>query len=83
MKCILFLLLTGGFFFLLPKEEKRLTMAWMKVDKSAYSPIAQAIVLLKRNDSENQTGAENFYKYLSSEKAKNIFRKYGCIVLEN
>jgi molybdate transport system substrate-binding protein len=48
---------------------------WIDVDIKAYSPIAQGAALLKA--SRNKGAAEKFYKYLYSEKAKAVFRKYG------
>lgn len=48
---------------------------WIDVDAKAYSPIAQGAVLLKA--ARNKAATEKFYKYLYSEKAKAVFRKYG------
>jgi molybdate transport system substrate-binding protein len=50
---------------------------WMEIDKKAYRPIAQAAVLLKYSKERNFADAQLFYNYLYSEKAKNIFKKYG------
>jgi molybdate transport system substrate-binding protein len=49
---------------------------WVEIDKNRYTPIKQAVVLLK-NSSLN---AEKFYKFVFSKNAKKIFRKYGYIV---
>ncbi len=50
---------------------------WIEIDTTSYSPIAQGVVLLKKSKGQNFKEAEQFYKYLFSEKAKNIFKKYG------
>jgi molybdate transport system substrate-binding protein len=50
---------------------------WMDIDKKAYPAIAQGAVLLKRSSERNKEGAEHFYNYLYSEKAKKIFKNYG------
>jgi molybdate transport system substrate-binding protein len=50
--------------------------AWVEVDRKAYQPIAQSVVLLKTAQS---TGARQFYQFLSGATAKAIFRKYGYL----
>ncbi|MDO5045361.1 molybdate ABC transporter substrate-binding protein [Campylobacter sp.] len=45
------------------------------VDPALYTPIDQGIVLLKRG--ENNPEAKAFYEFILSEKAKEIFRKFG------
>ena len=40
-----------------------------------YAPINQGVVLLNKN-------GEEFYKFLFSKKAKEIFKKYGYVVEE-
>jgi len=50
---------------------------WIDIDKKAYPAIAQGAVLLKSASERNKKGAENFYNYLYSDKAKKIFEKYG------
>jgi molybdate transport system substrate-binding protein len=50
--------------------------AWVEVDRKAYRPIAQSVVLLKTGQS---AGARQFYAFLSGEAAKAIFRKYGYL----
>ncbi len=50
--------------------------AWVEVDRKAYQPIAQSVVLLKKGQS---AGARQFYEFLSGAKAKAIFRKYGYL----
>ncbi|GAL84367.1 molybdenum ABC transporter, periplasmic molybdenum-binding protein ModA [Sporocytophaga myxococcoides] len=53
---------------------------WIEIDAKSYSPIAQGVVLLKKNQEQNFKEAEQFYKYLFTEKAKSVFRKYGYSV---
>jgi molybdate transport system substrate-binding protein len=50
--------------------------AWVEVDRKAYQPIAQSVVLLKSGKS---AGARQFYQFLSGSTAKAIFRKYGYL----
>lgn len=51
---------------------------WVEVDKSMYTPIKQGIVLLK--GGVKSSGAEAFYKFILSDKAKRIFREFGYVV---
>jgi len=44
------------------------------VPKSLYTPIKQGAVLIK-----NTQGAEQFYKFIFSDEAKTIFRRYGYV----
>lgn len=53
---------------------------WIELDATSYSPIAQGVVLLKKSAEQNFKEAEQFYKYLFSEKAKSVFKKYGYSV---
>lgn len=50
---------------------------WIDLDKKSYPAIAQGAVLIKSSTARNKTGAEQFYNYLYSEKAKKVFKKYG------
>jgi len=47
------------------------------VNKTLYTPISQAMVLLKH--SSHSKDAKEFYEFLLSDKAKDIFEKYGYI----
>ncbi len=49
---------------------------WIEINRKAYLPIAQSVVLLKNGKS---SGARQFYRFLSGDKAKAIFRKYGYL----
>ena len=51
---------------------------WIEVDSSQYKPIKQAAILLKHSeDSPKKVTSEQFYEFLYSKKAKEIFKKYG------
>jgi molybdate transport system substrate-binding protein len=50
---------------------------WVEVNKGLYSPIAQGVVLLKSSSGANLAQAKNFYEFLFSAKAKQIFKNYG------
>ncbi|WP_457639099.1 molybdate ABC transporter substrate-binding protein [Persephonella sp.] len=47
---------------------------WVEVNRNLYSPIKQGAVLVK-----NSSGAEKFYRFLFSKKAKEILKKYGYV----
>jgi len=48
---------------------------WIEINQKLYSPIAQAMVLLKNNSK-----AKLFFKFLQSKKAKKIFKNFGYSV---
>ena len=48
---------------------------WIEIDKRAYKPIKQGIVILKRGKSNIY--ARKFYNFIFSKKGKEILRKYG------
>lgn len=50
---------------------------WIEVDQQTYSPIAQGVVMLKSAATRNQAAARQFYDFLFTTKAKNIFQTYG------
>lgn len=52
---------------------------WLKMDNNNYSPIKQAMVLLKAGN--NKAGAQKFYEFLLSPAAKRIFKQYGYQVI--
>jgi molybdate transport system substrate-binding protein len=54
--------------------------SWVDVDPKAYSPIAQAAVVLKHGKDTNADAAQKFYNYLYSAEAKAILKQYGYIV---
>ncbi|UCS92383.1 molybdate ABC transporter substrate-binding protein [Echinicola marina] len=49
---------------------------WMSIDPAMYSPIEQAVVLLK-SSPEKMNMAVKFYEFLSSKTAKSILLDYG------
>lgn len=51
---------------------------WADVDVSLYAPIDQGVVLLKYGTDNKEYRA--FYDFILSEKAKEIFKRYGYIV---
>ncbi len=51
---------------------------WVEVDKNLYNPIKQGAVLLK--NAKNKKQAYEFFRFLFSKKAKEIFKKYGYLV---
>ena len=53
---------------------------WIEVDPKAYHPIAQGAVILRHAQEENFQAAKQFYDFLFSDKAKEIFKKFGYTV---
>ena len=51
---------------------------WEDVDTTLYTPINQGIVILK--DSKDKVAVKEFYDFIFSKKAKNIFASYGYLV---
>ena len=49
---------------------------WVEIDQTAYTPIAQGAVVIQRN-GEAKSEALEFYRFLFSEKAKQILQAYG------
>ncbi len=59
-----------------PKMQKyKHSIHWMDVDNKLYTPIEQGVVLLK--PAQNKPIAKAFYEFILSEKAKQIFLKFG------
>jgi molybdate transport system substrate-binding protein len=50
---------------------------WIEVDPKAYDPIPQGMVILKYAKTKNLKEAQQFFDFLSSDAAKEIFKKYG------
>ncbi len=50
---------------------------WAEVDRKLYRPIKQGAVLLERG--RKSPGCSAFYRFLFSDKAKRVFKKYGYI----
>jgi len=53
---------------------------WVEVDPQSYERIAQGAVMLKYAQRQHLAAAEKFYDFLFSDKAKDIFKKYGYIL---
>jgi molybdate transport system substrate-binding protein len=54
---------------------------WMRINESAYTPMPQGVVIIKRKTPKKQ-GAQAFYEYLFSSEAKDILQKFGYSVHE-
>lgn len=52
---------------------------WIEIDKSAYKPIAQGIVITNHGGESNNPASQKFYSFLFSHNAKGILKKYGYI----
>ncbi len=50
---------------------------WIELNPKLYTPIKQAVVLLK--ESKNSKAYRAFYDFVLSKKAKEIFKRYGYI----
>lgn len=51
--------------------------SWVELDPSAYQPIAQAAVILKHAEFNNLESVRQFYEFLYSARAREIFSRYG------
>lgn len=54
---------------------------WIKLKSSLYRPIRQGMVLLK--NARNKKEAEEFFKYIQSNRAKHILEHYGYEVSDD
>lgn len=53
---------------------------WIEVNAEAYEPIAQTAVILKHAKEDNLVTAQQFYDFLFSKQAQDIFQQYGYIL---
>ena len=53
---------------------------WIEIEKEAYEPIAQGVVILKHAQAANLDDARKFFDFLFSDQAQEIFEKYGYIM---
>ena len=53
---------------------------WITVPKSTHQPIEQGAIITKYGMENHSVTAQQFYDFLFSEPAKNIFRKYGYAI---
>lgn len=50
---------------------------WVEVEPQSYKPIAQGVIVLRYADKEHSKEAREFYDFLFSGPAQEIFKKYG------
>jgi len=50
---------------------------WIEIDPKSYKPIAQGVIVLKYADDHHSGEAHQFYDFLFSIPAREIFKKYG------
>ncbi len=50
---------------------------WVEVDPGAYQPITQGVIVLKYAQQNHSKEAKEFYDFLFSTPAQEIFKKYG------
>ncbi|MBF0512202.1 MAG: molybdate ABC transporter substrate-binding protein [Candidatus Omnitrophica bacterium] len=50
---------------------------WVQVDPQSYEPIAQGVIVLKYAQQNHSKEAREFYEFLFSSPAQEIFKKYG------
>ncbi len=53
---------------------------WTAIDENSYTPIAQGVVILKKDNPSEK--AEKFYSFLFSERSKEILENFGYLVTE-
>jgi molybdate transport system substrate-binding protein len=54
---------------------------WAQVDPQSYDAIAQGVIVLKYGEAHHAKEAKEFYDFLFSSAAKDIFKKYGYKLL--
>lgn len=67
--------ITAKSIVLTPKLRKK--GKWQAIDKEAYTPITQGVVLTSFGQKNHKTAALAFYDFLSSPKAQQILVDYG------
>jgi len=50
---------------------------WIEVDPQSYKAIAQGVIVLRYADQNHAKEAHEFYDFLFSAAAQDIFKKYG------
>ena len=53
---------------------------WIEIDRQAYEPIAQGVVILQHAQNENREDANKFFEFLFSSEAGEILKKYGYVL---
>jgi molybdate transport system substrate-binding protein len=49
---------------------------WIGLDSTTHTPIAQGVVVIKK-EGKNTEQAQEFYRFLFSEKAKTVLKRFG------
>ena len=52
---------------------------WIEINRNAYTPISQGIVILKHGHENAFESSQRFYNFIFSEQGRRILRKYGYI----
>ncbi len=50
---------------------------WIEMDKTLYEPIKQGVIVTKHGYKKQKNEVLQFYRFLFSEKAKSILKRYG------
>ena len=53
---------------------------WVELDASTYEPIKQGVVITAYGVEKHPSASQEFFEFLFSEEAKEIFVKYGYVV---
>jgi len=53
---------------------------WIEIDRAAYEPIAQGVVILRHAKYNDPVAAQKFFDFIFSEKGQEIFLKYGYVL---
>lgn len=53
---------------------------WIELPLNSYTPIAQGVIILKHGREHAQQACQQFYDFLSTDKAQAILKKNGYIV---
>ncbi len=56
---------------------------WVDIDPDAYEPIAQSALVIKTSSFERQAVSLQFFQFLFSDEAREIFEKFGYTVRES
>jgi molybdate transport system substrate-binding protein len=54
------------------------TQNWIEIDRKTYTPINQGVVIIR--GAKGKKGVSEFYNFLLSKKAQNIFKHFGYIM---
>lgn len=53
---------------------------WIEIEKDAYQPIAQGVIILKNAQGQKLDAAQKFFNFIFSAQAHKIFEKYGYLL---